>query len=277
MAGVLSGSLLIYSFPGIGACDERLRVRYPRQIGLIRERMRKCDLAGVIRDVVEKRLTVRYRERGAAGLVSGRRGQRSNNVIGSAVRRAALDLARERCSDFGPTFARGKLVEARGFKLSAETPRDWFEGLGPACALIVYVDDATSRLPAMGFWSAETAEAYMEMTRAHLTAHGRPVAYYSDRHSISRVNPRGREGGLTRFDRALEALDIAPVHSGGPRAKGRVERASRTLRGPAGERDAAAGHLRHRGAGNGPGRTGSRRRTTPGCVRSRRGAGSVAG
>ncbi|MYE99907.1 MAG: TVP38/TMEM64 family protein [Gammaproteobacteria bacterium] len=40
MAGVLSGSLLVYSFPGIGAYDERLQARYPRQIRTIRDRMR---------------------------------------------------------------------------------------------------------------------------------------------------------------------------------------------------------------------------------------------
>ncbi len=39
MAGVLSGSLLIYSFPGIGGYDERLKARYPKQITYIRERM----------------------------------------------------------------------------------------------------------------------------------------------------------------------------------------------------------------------------------------------
>lgn len=250
--------------------------------------MRESDRAGVIRDVVEKRLsqreaalrlglsvrqvkrlTARCRERGAAGLVSGRRGKRPNNAIDPAVRRAALDLVRERYPDFGPTFAREKLVEAHGFKLSAETlrgwmvedglwrpkarrdarahpsrprrdclgdlvqidgsPHDWFEDRGPRCALIVYVDDATSRLLAMGFWPAETTEAYMETTRAHLASHGRPVAYYSDRHSIFRVNRRGREGDPTQFGRALGTLDIAPVHAGSPQAKGRVERANRTL------------------------------------------------
>ena len=250
--------------------------------------MRESDRTGVIRDVVEKRLTqreaafrlelsvrqvkrltARYRERGAAGLVSGRRGKRSNNAIDPALRRAALDLVRERYPDFGPTFACEKLVEAHGFKLSAETlrgwmiedglwrpkarrdarahpsrprreclgdlvqidgsPHDWFEDRGPRCALIVYVDDATSRLLAMGFWAAETTEAYMETTRAHLAAHGRPVAYYSDRHSIFRVNLRGREEELTQFGRALGTLDIAPIHAGSPQAKGRVERANQTL------------------------------------------------
>ena len=40
MAGIFSGALLVYSFPGIGGYDERLKARYPKQIGLIRERMR---------------------------------------------------------------------------------------------------------------------------------------------------------------------------------------------------------------------------------------------
>ena len=250
--------------------------------------MRESDRAAVIRDVVEKRLTqreaalrlelsvrqvkrlaARFRDCGAAGLVSGRRGKRSNNAIDPSVRRAALGLVRERYPDFGPTFACEKLVEAHDFKLSAETlrgwmiadglwrpkarrgvqahpsrprreclgdlvqidgsPHDWFEERGPRCTLIVYVDDATSRLLAMGFWSAETTEAYMETTRAHLAACGRPVAYYSDCHSVFRVNRRGREEELTQFGRALGTLDIAPIHAGSPQAKGRVERANLTL------------------------------------------------
>ena len=87
------------------------------------------------------------------------------------------------------------------------------------------VDDAT--LLAMGFWSAETTEAYMETTRAHLAACGRPVAYYSG-HSVFRVNRRGREEELTQFGRALGTLDIAPIHAAA-QAKGRVERANLTL------------------------------------------------
>ena len=106
--------------------------------------MRESDCAAVIRDVLEKRLTqreaalrlelsvrqvkrlaTRFRDRGAAGLVSGWRGKRSNNATAPAVRRAALDLVRKRYPDFDPTFACEQLVEAHDFKLSAETLRDW--------------------------------------------------------------------------------------------------------------------------------------------------------
>ena len=216
-----------------------------------------------------KRLLARYRERGPAGLVSGHRGKVSNNAMTGAVRRAAMELVGERYADFGPTFACEKLVEVHGHRLSVETlrkwmiaaglwrakarrevrvhqsrprracvgelvqidgsPHEWFEGRGPACTLIVYVDDATTRLLATGFFAGETTEAYMETTRAHLAAHGRPVAYYSDRYGVFRVNKKGREAEPTQFTRALKTLDIEAIHAHSPQAKGRVERANRTL------------------------------------------------
>ena len=216
-----------------------------------------------------KRLLARYRERGPAGLVSGHRGKVSNNALAGAVRRAAMELVRERYADFGPTFACEKLVEVHGHRLSVETlrkwmiaaglwrakarrevrvhqsrprracvgdlvqidgsPHEWFEGRGPACTLIVYVDDATTRLLATGFFAGETTEAYMETTRAHLSAHGRPVAYYSDRYGVFRVNKKGREAEPTQFTRALKTLDIEAIHAHSPQAKGRVERANQTL------------------------------------------------
>ena len=45
----------------------------------------------------------------------------------------------------------------------------------------------------------------MRTTRAHFSAHGRPVAYYSDRYGVFRVNRRDREGEPTQFD------PVAPV------------------------------------------------------------------
>ena len=250
--------------------------------------MREADRAGVIGQVAEnrlmqreaaerlgvsvrqvKRLLVRYRARGPAGLVSGHRGKVSNNAMAEAVRREAMELVRECYPDFGPTFAREKLVEVHGLRRSAETlrrwmiedglwrakrrravrvhqsrprrecvgdlvqidgsPHAWFEGRGPDCTLIVYVDDATTRLLAMGFFPEETTEAYRRTTRSHLAAHGRPVAYYSDRYGVFRINKKGKEGELTQFTRALRTLDIAAIQAGSPQAKGRVERANRTL------------------------------------------------
>ena len=107
----------------------------------------------------------------------------------------------------------GDLVQIDG------SPHDWFEGRGLECTLIVYVDDATTRLLATGFFPSETTEAYMRTTRAHLAACGRPVAYYSDRYGVFRVNKKDKANELTQFGRALKMLDIASVHAGGPQAK----------------------------------------------------------
>ena len=65
--------------------------------------------------------------------------------------------------------------------------------------------------------------------RGYLDQHGRPVAIYSDKHSIFRVNQKDREGDLTQFTRVLKTLDIQPIHANTPQAKGRVERANQTL------------------------------------------------
>ena len=65
--------------------------------------------------------------------------------------------------------------------------------------------------------------------RGYLGTHGRPVAVYSDRHSIFRVNRTDREGDVTQFTRVLKTLDIEPIHARSPQAKGRVERANQTL------------------------------------------------
>ncbi len=70
----------------------------------------------------------------------------------------------------------------------------------------------------------------METLRGHLAAHGRPVALYSDRYSVFRVNRKDGEEVPTQFTRALLTLGIEPIHAGTPQAKGRLERANLTLR-----------------------------------------------
>ncbi|WP_369599988.1 ISNCY family transposase [Hahella sp. SMD15-11] len=216
-----------------------------------------------------KRLVARFRQKGPSGLVSGHLGKRPGNAIPGAVRKEVLSLVRTRYPDFGPTLACEKLTALHGYKLSAETlrqwmiadglwkpgkrkaarihqrrprrpcrgeliqidgsPHDWFEGRGPRCTLIVFIDDATSELMALRFAPAETTWAYLQTLQGYLAEHGRPAALYSDKHSIFRVNQPEREGELTQFTRALKTLDIEPIHANTPQAKGRVERANQTL------------------------------------------------
>ncbi len=107
----------------------------------------------------------------------------------------------------------------------------WFEDRGPQCTLLVYIDDATSELMHLGMVESESTFAYMEATRAYIERHGKPVAFYSDKHSVFRnaKASAARGDGMTHFGRALDALNIEIICANSPQAKGRVERANATL------------------------------------------------
>ena len=81
------------------------------------------------------------------------------------------------------------------------------------------------------FVASESAFDYFRSTRAYLEEHGKPVAFYSDKHSIFRVNSKDAAGGdgVTQFGRALLALNIDIICANSPQAKGRIERAFSTL------------------------------------------------
>lgn len=119
----------------------------------------------------------------------------------------------------------GELIQIDG------SPHAWLEGRGPRCTLIVFIDDATNRLTALNFAPAETTRAYLEALRGHVLEHGCPLAFYSDRHGIFRVNAKDAKSGdgKTEFGRVADRLGIEPIHALTPQAKGRVERANQTL------------------------------------------------
>src|SRR4029077_14204828 len=81
------------------------------------------------------------------------------------------------------------------------------------------------------FAASESAFDYFRTTRAYLEAHGKPVAFYSDKHGIFRVNRKEAVGGdgVTQIGRALLALNIDIICANSPQAKGRIERAFGTL------------------------------------------------
>jgi len=163
-----------------------------------------------------RRLYGAFRRGGASGLASRRRGCPSNRRLTDATRDQALTLVRERYADFGPTFAHQKLTEDHGLTLSVETLRGWmiaaalwvpraqrarrsypprprraclgelvqidgsehawFEDRGPVCTLLVYVDDATSRLMELSFAEVESTFDYFRATRRYLERHGTPTS-----------------------------------------------------------------------------------------------------
>jgi hypothetical protein len=116
----------------------------------------------------------------------------------------------------------GELVQIDG------SEHDWFEGRAPKCTLLGFIDDATSRVLHLRFASSESTFAYFRSVRAYLTSYGKPVAFYSDKHGIFRVN--NAEGDRpTQFSRAMAELNIATICANSPQAKGRVERSFETF------------------------------------------------
>lgn len=107
----------------------------------------------------------------------------------------------------------------------------WFEGRAPMCTALVFVDDATSRLMCVKFTTTESTFTYFEALRDYLRIHGKPLAFYSDKATVFRVSrPEAASGcGHTQFSRALYELNIDGICANTPAAKGRVERAHKTL------------------------------------------------
>jgi hypothetical protein len=70
-----------------------------------------------------KRLKIKVREDGAAGLVHKNHGKIPNNKFSSEYIEHAVEIIKEKYYDFAPTFASEKLLENHGIKLSKETVR----------------------------------------------------------------------------------------------------------------------------------------------------------
>lgn len=218
-----------------------------------------------------KRLVCKYRAEGAPGLLSKRSGKPSNNAFSNEFKTTVIETISKKYNDFGPKFATVSLEDRNNIKLSKETarqwmieagiwhdrkakiikphpprerrhqygsliqidgsPHDWFEGRSPKCTLIVFIDDATSRIQLIRFFPTETTFAYFEMLQLYIERYGLPQELYSDKHSIFRVNQHEAESGtgLTQFGRAVKDLGIRLLHANSPQAKGRVERRNGVL------------------------------------------------
>lgn len=68
-----------------------------------------------------RRLLPRYRESGPLGMANRRRRKPSNNQLPDGLAQYALNIIRERYSDFGPTLVCEKLAELHNVHLSKET------------------------------------------------------------------------------------------------------------------------------------------------------------
>lgn len=221
-----------------------------------------------------RRLVRRVEQAGDQGLIHRGRGKPSNRRIPENRKVKALKLYEQRYGDLGPTLAAEKLAERHRLDLSAETLRgwlrergvthfqrrkrphrawrarkahvgelvqldgshhDWFEGRGPVCVLMAYIDDASSRVFAR-FYEYEGTIPAMDRFQRDVQRYGLPLAIDADKHTTyqSPVEPTVEEqlAGTeprSQFGRALGELgvDLIPAHS--PQAKGRVERLFKTV------------------------------------------------
>jgi transposase-like protein len=206
-----------------------------------------------------KRIRVRYRQHGDAGLVHRNRGRPSNHKYSDEIKDLVKKLYVESYNDFGPVLFSEKLLENHDMKIDHETLRRWLisEGLWQkkrkplrhrsrrqrrehfgeliqmdgsfhnwfgeekAC-LMVMVDDATGRT--MAFMSdEETTEAAMRLLWSWIERHGVPVALYTDREPTLEEELSGKQP-LTAFGSACNKLGISIIPAYSPQAKGRVER-----------------------------------------------------
>ncbi len=87
----------------------------------------------------------------------------------------------------------------------------------------MFIDDATGKLMQLRFTPTETTLGYMRTLHDHIATHGVPVALYSDKHSIFRINAKDADPeAKIQFGRAARELGIACIHanSAGPGARG---------------------------------------------------------
>ena len=165
------------------------------------------------------RLYAVYCKEGDEGLIHGNYGKPSNNRTPEAVRKAVVEVFRNRYNDFGPTFAAEKLAEVEGINIGVSVLRrlliesgdwqgtrhaseyrsrrerreyfgelvqfdgshhKWFEDRGPSCCLVTMIDDATNTRISR-FSEEETTEAAMNVFSCWIKTYGIPEALYCDK------------------------------------------------------------------------------------------------
>jgi transposase len=118
------------------------------------------------------------------------------------------------------------------------SPFAWIPGL-PPFDLHGAIDDATGKITGLYFMENECLQGYFYVMEQMLTAYGRPVNLYCDRHTIffspnsekltTEEQLQGVFTPLTQFGRAMDELGIQMIKARSPQAKGRIERLWNTL------------------------------------------------
>jgi transposase len=216
-----------------------------------------------------QRIVARVRQEGDLGISHRARGKEPNNRILPKAKEKVLALCRGIYHELGPTHASEKLLERDQLRVSAETLRtwfleeglpyrkrkmrphrqwrkrkahrgemvqmdgshhDWFEGRGPGCVLMGYIDDATGHVYAR-FYEYEGTIPALDSFKRYSKLYGLPQSVYLDRHTtykspakqtieeeLNDIQP------MSHFEQSLDTLGVEVIHAYSPQAKGRIER-----------------------------------------------------
>jgi len=221
-----------------------------------------------------RRIVTRVQEDGDKGVIHRSRGQLSHNAKDLKIKKKAINLCRGIYKGFGPTLASEKLFERDKIEISRETLRqwlkheklpyrdrksrphrqwrerkhhygqmvqmdgshhDWFEGRGPWCVLMGYIDDATG-IPFARFCPYEGSLTAMGSFKGYIKKHGIPLSVYLDKHTTYKSTKKrtiedelNNIDPLSQFGRALSELGVELIHANSPEAKGRIERLFETF------------------------------------------------
>lgn len=221
-----------------------------------------------------QRIVKAVRDEGDRAIIHKSRGLNPNNVLPGRIKDKALKLYKEKYPDFGPTLASEKLLEIDKIRLNDETLRlwlieanipykrrrkrphrqwrqrkdcfgemiqmdgshhAWFEGRGPECVFMGYIDDATGR-PFGRFYPYEGTLPAMGSFKRYIKKNGIPASIYLDKHTTYKsTRKRTIEEELndiepmSQFARAMDELGVHVIYANSPQAKGRIERLFNTF------------------------------------------------
>lgn len=223
-----------------------------------------------------QRILKRYKRDGTVGLVHLGRGMVSNRTVPQKEKDRVINIIREHYHDFGPTFALEKLKDHHHVAFGVDTlrkemviagfwkagkrkvkeihpyrerraclgelvqldgsPHDWFESRSASCTLLAFIDDATNRIMDGMFVDYEGTWILFGATEHYLSIHGKPLAFYVDKHSTFKINRQANieedlkdQQAQSQFARAMDELGIEVIFANSPQAKGRVENLFGTL------------------------------------------------
>ena len=221
-----------------------------------------------------RRMVKRVLAEGDEGICHRSRGRTSNHRIPKKIKGKALKLFREKYQDFNLTHATEKLYEIHGITINDETLRLWlneaeipykkrkarkhrqwrerkahfgelvqidgshhdrFEGRGPVCVFMGYIDDATNTASGR-FYDYEGTMPAMDSMKRYIQRYGIPKTAYLDKHSTykSWAEPTieeelNNQRPRSHFEKSLAKRGVDVIHANSPQAKGRVERLFKTL------------------------------------------------